>query len=70
MVGKVATALNISKCKSLYLHFGKIQSYTQEVDNEKDLGITIDDLMKFHLHNISFTTSKAFVLLVLSRSHL
>ena len=33
--------------------------HIQQVDNEKDLaGVTIDDLMKFHLH-ISFTTSRA-----------
>ena len=47
---------NISKCKSLHLG-GFNPKYTyqmnsqpiEQVSNEKDLGITIDSLMKFHI---------------------
>ena len=56
---------NISKCKSLHLG-GFNPKYTyqmnsqpiEQVSNEKDLGITIDSLMKFHIQT-SLVTSKA-----------
>ena len=64
---------NISKCKSLHLG-GFNPKYTyqinsqpiEQVSNEKDLGITIDSLMKFHIQ----TSVKVYVLLGLLRNHL
>ena len=56
---------NISKCKSL--HLGKVNPKhvyhmnrhdIVQTSNEKDLGVIIDNLMKFHLHT-QFVTSKA-----------
>jgi len=56
---------NISKCKSLHLsRFNPKHVYYMngqdiaQTSNEKDLGVTIDELMKYHLYT-QFVTSKA-----------